>query len=144
MKFYVKEYECNISEEDKYLLEKYNWYLHKTGKKIYLKGYLKGDRKSGLVYMHRLIQEGKEVDHIDGNGLNNLRSNLRSCDRTMNNLNRKNVRGAWFEKRTGKWKAEFWYKKKKYSAGRHNELEDAIAARVAMMNEIIPKHERVE
>ncbi len=42
--------------------------------------------------LHRFIMEapeGTEVDHIDGNGLNCLLSNLRVCTRTENNRNRR-------------------------------------------------------
>jgi hypothetical protein len=42
------------------------------------------------VHMHREIvqpAEGLYVDHIDGNGLNNQRANLRSCTRAQNMWN---------------------------------------------------------
>lgn len=42
------------------------------------------------VQMHRVIMgdpEGMEVDHIDGNGLNNRRNNLRICTRLQNSRN---------------------------------------------------------
>jgi hypothetical protein len=42
------------------------------------------------TYMHRVVVEataGSEVDHWDGNGLNNTRGNLRVCSRIENNRN---------------------------------------------------------
>lgn len=46
--------------------------------------------KSNTELMHRVIMgapKGIEVDHRDGNGLNNCISNLRLCDRPSNSKN---------------------------------------------------------
>lgn len=58
------------------------------------------------VYMHRLIlnvTDDKEVDHIDGNKLNNTRGNLRVCSREENACNLKNRNGG-----TSKYKGVYW------------------------------------
>ena len=50
------------------------------------------DKKISSIKLHRLIMncpEGLEVDHIDGNTLNNCRSNLRICTKDENKRNRK-------------------------------------------------------
>lgn len=52
------------------------------------------DYKSGKKeYLHRLLMglekgDGVEIDHIDGNGLNNIKENTRLCNHKENGWNR--------------------------------------------------------
>ena len=58
------------------------------------------------VYMHRLllnVTDDKEVDHIDGNRLNNTRANLRICSRAENASNIKKRDNA-----SSKYKGVYW------------------------------------
>lgn len=65
--------------------------------------------------LHRFIINapfGKFVDHIDGNGLNNQKTNLRLCTNSQNMMNQKmhkdnrsGYKGVRFHKSSKKWQA---------------------------------------
>lgn len=65
-----------------------------------------GTRKHGIhttTYMHQLLMPDGESDHIDGDGLNNRRSNLRYVNRQQNQMNR-HKRSAASSRFKGVWK----------------------------------------
>lgn len=79
-------------------------YTHENGKKV-------------AISMHRMIMgagPAEEIDHIDGNGLNNRRSNLRRGTHSQNQCNQRkrssNTSGfigvTWYQ-RYRKWRAGF-------------------------------------
>jgi hypothetical protein len=84
-----------VDDQDADLVNRYKWHTVK-GKNTFYAGSndYSGDKKVD-VRMHWLIigkpDRGSVVDHIDGNGLNNLRNNLRICSYGQNGANRK----AW-------------------------------------------------
>ncbi|MEG7750695.1 HNH endonuclease, partial [Listeria monocytogenes] len=69
--------------------------------------------KPRAVYLHRQIMgepSGFEVDHIDGNGLDNRRANLRVASKTQNVRNQRirqdntsSFKGVSWSKRRQKW-----------------------------------------
>jgi len=79
-----------IDDEDFELVNKYHWNYVKQG---YAYGYklpfVKGTK---LIFMHRLIMgltygNKLQVDHIDHNGLNNQRNNIRTATHRQNTWN---------------------------------------------------------
>jgi len=89
--------------------------------------------------LHRVIlgltPSDPAVDHIDGNPLNNRRSNLRLATVSQNNANCKKRRtnksgykGVSFSKERQKWAAYIKYENKTYGLGRFDNVEDAARA----------------
>jgi hypothetical protein len=96
--------------------------------------------------MHRLIiaaPRGMQVDHIDGNGLNNTRLNLRLADHSRNQMNRpagKNnsagYKGVSYHKAAGKFLSQIGHNGKNIYLGLHDTPEAAHAAYVAAALEL--------
>lgn len=108
--------------------------VYKTGKP-YLKT---GNQKSKIEYFHRIVMDSPEaqVDHIDGNTLNNKKSNLRvvSLENNMKNLkkqsiNTSGIRGVSFSERDQLYKVDFTYEKKRYYFKGFHSKAEAVALR---------------
>ena len=90
------------------------------------------------VLMHRVIAgetQGLEVDHIDGDGLNNTRANLRLVSRAQNAHNRKpqantltGLKGVAFDGRKGRWVARIMRDGKRFYLGYFDSADKAGAA----------------
>ena len=77
-----------VDDADYEMLTAQTWY-RKQGRNTWY-ATTASDCGIGFVYMHRLILTAPpklEVDHRDGNGLNNQRDNLRVCTRGQNARN---------------------------------------------------------
>jgi hypothetical protein len=77
-----------------------------------------------------------EIDHRDGDGLNNRIANLRCGTRTQNQRNQRlqvrnksGVRGVCFHSRTKRWQASIGVGGKRLFIGRFRTVEAAAAAR---------------
>ena len=113
------------------------------GSNEYIKTTLRVEGKNVNRYLHRVITDaprGMDVDHIDGNGFNNMRENLRLCTRGQNLANRNldKVRGGmgylgvtWFKPR-GKWKAAVGHNYKEHFVGYFDDPQEAAIARDRM------------
>ena len=78
----------------------------------------------------------KEVDHIDGNGMNNNPENLRvatrmqnACNKSLQSNNRSGHTGITWCKRTKLWMAQIGHKGVTMFLGRYKNIEDAVKIR---------------
>jgi len=81
-----------VDSQDYKELSKYKWSAEKHGRRFYAgRSELNAiTKKKTKIIMHRFIMntpKGMETDHINGNGLDNRRSNLRICTRQQNSHN---------------------------------------------------------
>jgi hypothetical protein len=79
-----------VDDEDFEELNKYKWQAHKDVSSYYAVRDITINGKSKTIYMHRIIMnvsDGLVVDHIDHDGLNNQKSNMRNCTRQQNRMN---------------------------------------------------------
>jgi len=106
-----------VDDDDYLLLSKYKWFVLVTRRTSYARRSISKRKK---LIMHRIImnpQKGFEVDHIDGNGLNNQRSNLRVVTRRQNQQNRHLAKigdfvGTQFDPRCNRWQSKICIKGK--------------------------------
>ena len=83
-----KKFTTFVDDEDYEFLMQWNWSYHKGR----YTGYAERRENRIDIKMHRFIMNakvGQIIDHIDGNGLNNQKSNLRFCTHGQNQMNRK-------------------------------------------------------
>lgn len=100
-----------VDDEDYDFLTQWKWKVDKYGYATRSICNPSNYKKSSTVKMHRIIldaQPGEFSDHINGNRLDNQRSNLRKCTRTENN---RNAAGKTKANRTSPYKGVLWHKK---------------------------------
>lgn len=99
-----------------------------------------------LVSMHQIIYPappGMKIDHIDGDGLNNRRANLRHCTNVENcrnqgiaRNNRSGFKGVSWYPNYGKWVATVWDGQRKVFLGYYADPVEAARAYDAKAREL--------
>lgn len=123
---------ARIDDEYIDLVSRYRWHSLRLPRLVYAVAYSDGVQ----ILMHRLImgpRSGQIVDHIDSDGLNNTRSNLRFANHAENMRNRRKTvnatsrfKGVWFEAK--KWRACLRVNGKRIRAGYFVSEEEAARA----------------
>jgi hypothetical protein len=85
-----------VDDEDFEELSKFNWHFARGRKTNYAARGVRVGGKMKRIYLHRQLlnaPKGVEIDHEDGDGLNNRRGNVRFASRAQNTTNRPKIRG---------------------------------------------------
>jgi hypothetical protein len=125
---------AEVDDEEYDALSKFKWYFMQVGYAA------RTDRSTKkLVYMHREIvgaENGRQVDHISGDKLDNRRSNLRIATNQENHFNmglrRDNTSGAkgvCWHKKARKWMARVHINGKDIHLGLFADKNEAITVR---------------
>lgn len=106
-----------VDDEDADLASSYSWWANNRPNTTYACAHVPGSGRRGQksISLHRLLLDappGIQVDHIDHDGLNNRRSNLRLATNAQNQANRRKkpgaasrFRGVSWHKASGSWQA---------------------------------------
>ena len=127
-----------VDEEDFEKLNQFKW-CATSGRIAYATRAVRINEKHSIVYMHREIlnsKKGVQVDHINGNGLDNRKENLRPCTHAQNMCNRTNahknnklgIKGVSWDKNMKKFRAQLWIGNKRIHLGFYNVMGDADSA----------------
>ncbi|MGA2323079.1 MAG: HNH endonuclease [Sedimentisphaerales bacterium] len=128
-----------VDQKDFYRLNKLEWLVKEDYDSIYaVRFFRRPGESSKLISMHRFIcnpPAGLLIDHINCNGLDNRRDNLRLATHSQNNCNRpkrKNTTsrfvGVHFAKKMNKWAAQIKYRGGKKWLGYFDNETDAAKA----------------
>ena len=134
-----------VDDEDYVDVSRFKWYAHTNYRVFYAIRNITIAGKRKAVKLHRYIMrapDGVEVDHLNGDGLDCQRANMRLCSRSENQQNTPAYRGngsgfKGVERFDGgeKWRARIRVDGKQRHLGLFNSKEDAartydVAARL--------------
>lgn len=129
-----------VDDDDFLIMSTFKWYAIKRGSPAAIRWYaVRHTKRSGgfqkTISMHRLIMHAglnQQIDHIDRNGLNNQKSNLRFCTPSQNLANSKphtgnktGYKGIRWENTRNKWSVRIQVEKKQIFLGYFESLETA-------------------
>jgi len=140
--------EALVDDEDYEMLNEHKWYARKCWNnkdKFYVmrSSPIDSNGKQKTILMHRVITnapKGKQVDHINGNPLDNRKENIRVCTHQQNlmnrgraNNNKSGYKGVSYKKRTKSminerskpWVAQIYLNDKKIHLGTYKTKEEA-------------------
>jgi hypothetical protein len=142
-----------VDDEDYPKVSKHKWFVIQRGKSEHACRTVIENGNKRTEYLHRALlnpNSNEVVDHINGNGLDNQKANLRLCTKQQNSWNSdkntKNVsgyKGVSFEKTTGKWRVRIRKDGKSYSYGLYEQAEEASKVYLEKAQELFGQYARI-
>ena len=128
-----------VDPDDYFRLSKRKWFAVQGRSTFYAAHWIYRGGKRRELYMHREVLRvacDKVVDHINHNGLDNRKANLRQATSTENKRNQRRrfnrgaskYRGICWDKNRKKWRAQICYNGTTLSLGRFDEEIEAAKA----------------
>lgn len=124
-----------VDDQDFERLSQYKWYY--VGKYAARKG-CKALGEKNTIYMHREVlqtPDGLETDHVNGDGLDNRRENLRACTASENQRNRSvrvdswsGFKGVQWSPKKNRWSVRITHNRRRLFVGDYDNLLDAARA----------------
>lgn len=138
-----------VSDCDYEYLSKFSWHI-RHGEKEYAVRNVKIGGKKTTESMHRAVAKlmavemaGHEIDHIDNDGLNNQRENLRPSTHSQNCCNRKTpsnsktgTKGVTWKSKEKCWSAKVYLNRKIAWTENFSDFGEALLARAEKAREI--------
>lgn len=139
-----------IDDDDYEKIKTYRWHALKHPNGFYIQTTI--NRKT--IRLHRFLMDfppGMDIDHIDGNTLNNKKCNLRICSRARNCQNSKTCsrntsghRGVYWDSSRNKWRVQIQCLNKTERVGRFLNITDAIDAYTKRAKELFGEYYKME
>ena len=135
-----------VDDADYSLVSRFKWYVNPRRRTNYALRFMRkktGDATSKRgEYLHHLLIGHVQVDHRDGNGLNNQRENLRTASGTQNSANRRKMAFPTASKFKGvhlsrkRWRSRVRLSGKFIECGTFGTEEEAARAYDAMARKV--------
>jgi hypothetical protein len=128
-----------VDPEDYFRLSKFRWYAAKGGLTFYAVRSINRGGKCCRIHMHRevcKVADDMFVDHINQNGLDNRKANLRPATRAQNIRNRKKrlvrsrsrYKGFHWDRHFNKWRVRICLNRTKIQLGLFDDEIEAAKA----------------
>jgi hypothetical protein len=140
-----------VDNSDFDFLNQWKWYAHKKKDDNTFYARRKGNRKENFktIFMHRVILniphgDKRIPDHINRNGLDNRKCNLRIVNHSINRNNSKilsnntsGYRGVHYSKKDKRWRSRISINGKRINIGTYKDIIDAAKAYDVVVLELI-------